>query len=135
MALIREGSALRTHGDLLAKPAGLFFAGRQLIRIKNQRRKHYYQNEVSYTQYQKENRNEGEAAATAEIEERMVMQNCIQNLNPMDQRIFWGRAYGFSYKELSGFCKKSEQALQCQYSRAIKKLQGMMSQEISLTRA
>ena len=95
----------------------------------------YYQNEVSYTQYQKENRNEGEAAATAEIEERMVMQNCIQNLNPMDQRIFWGRAYGFSYKELSGFCKKSEQALQCQYSRAIKKLQGMMSQEISLTRA
>ena len=34
-----------------------------------------------------------------------------------------------------GFCKKSEQALQCQYSRAIKKLQGMMSQEISLTRA
>lgn len=33
MALIREGSALRTHGDLLAKPAGLFFAGRQLIRI------------------------------------------------------------------------------------------------------
>lgn len=39
MALIREGSALRTHGDLLAKPAGLFFAGRQLIRIKNQRRK------------------------------------------------------------------------------------------------
>ena len=79
--------------------------------------------------------NEGEAAATAEIEERMVMQNCIQNLNPMDQRIFWGRAYGFSYKELSGFCKKSEQALQCQYSRAIKKLQGMMSQEISLTRA
>ncbi|RHU36098.1 hypothetical protein DXD26_09260 [Blautia sp. TF12-31AT] len=65
----------------------------------------------------------------------MVMQNCIQNLNPMDQRIFWGRAYGFSYKELSGFCKKSEQALQCQYSRAIKKLQGMMSQEISLTRA
>ena len=104
-------------------------------KIKNQRRKHYYQNEVSYTQYQKENRNEGEAAATAEIEERMVMQNCIQNLNPMDQRIFWGRAYGFSYKELSGFCKKSEQALQCQYSRAIKKLQGMMSQEISLTRA
>ena len=89
----------------------------------------------SYTQYQKENRNEGEAGATAEIEERMVMQNCIQNLNPMDQRIFWGRAYGFSYKELSGFCKKSEQALQCQYSRAIKKLQGMMSQEISLTRA
>lgn len=77
-------------------------------KIKNQRRKHYYQNEVSYTQYQKENRNEGEAAATAEIEERMVMQNCIQNLNPMDQRIFWGRAYGFSYKELSGFCKKSE---------------------------
>ena len=76
-------------------------------KIKNQRRKHYYQNEVSYTQYQKENRNEGEAAATAEIEERMVMQNCIQNLNPMDQRIFWGRAYGFSYKELSGFCKKS----------------------------
>ena len=73
-------------------------------KIKNQRRKHYYQNEVSYTQYQKENRNEGEAAATAEIEERMVMQNCIQNLNPMDQRIFWGRAYGFSYKELSGFC-------------------------------
>ena len=58
-------------------------------KIKNQRRKHYYQNEVSYTQYQKENRNEGEAAATAEIEERMVMQNCIQNLNPMDQRIFW----------------------------------------------
>ena len=57
-------------------------------KIKNQRRKHYYQNEVSYTQYQKENRNEGEAAATAEIEERMVMQNCIQNLNPMDQRIF-----------------------------------------------
>ena len=104
-------------------------------KIKNQRRKHYYQNEVSYTQYQKENRNEGEAAATAEIEERMVMQNCIQNLNPMDQRIFWGRAYGFSYKELSGFCKKSEQALQCEYSRAIKKLQGMMSQEISLTRA
>lgn len=104
-------------------------------KIKNQRRKHYYQNEVSYTQYQKENRNEGEAAATAEIEERMVMQNCIQNLNPMDQRIFWGRAYGFGYKELSGFCKKSEQALQCQYSRAIKKLQGMMSQEISLTRA
>ena len=104
-------------------------------KIKNQRRKHYYQNEVSYTQYQKENRNEGQAAATAEIEERMVMQNCIQNLNPMDQRIFWGRAYGFSYKELSGFCKKSEQALQCQYSRAIKKLQGMMSQEISLTRA
>ena len=102
-------------------------------KIKNQRRKHYYQNEVSYTQYQKENRNEGEAAATAEIEERMVMQNCIQNLNPMDQRIFWGRAYGFSYKELSGFCKKSEQALQCQYSRAIKKLQGMMSQEISLS--
>ena len=42
------------------------------------------------TQYQKENRNEGEAAATAEIEERMVMQNCIQNLNPMDQRIFLG---------------------------------------------
>lgn len=39
MALIREGSALRTHGDLLAKPTGLFFAGRQLIRIKNQRRK------------------------------------------------------------------------------------------------
>lgn len=39
MALIREGSALRTHGDLLAKPANLFFAGRQLIRIKNQRRK------------------------------------------------------------------------------------------------
>ena len=104
-------------------------------KIKNQRGKHYYQNEVSYTQYQKENRNEGEAGATAEIEERMVMQNCIQNLNPMDQRIFWGRAYGFSYKELSGFCKKSEQALQCQYSRAIKKLQGMMSQEISLTRA
>ena len=63
------------------------------------------------------------------------MQNCIQNLNPMDQRIFWGRAYGFSYKELSGFCKKSELALQCQYSRAIKKLQGLMSQEISLTRA
>ena len=60
--------------------------------IKNQRRKHYYQNEVSYTQYQKENRNEGEAAATAEIEERMVMQNCIQNLNPMDQRIFWGES-------------------------------------------
>ena len=84
-------------------------------KIKNQRRKHYYQNEVSYTQYQKENRNEGEAAATAEIEERMVMQNCIQNLNPMDQRIFWGRAYGFSYKELSGFCKKSEQALQCAF--------------------
>lgn len=79
--------------------------------------------------------NDRETAATAEIEERMVMQNCIQNLNPMDQRIFWGRAYGFSYKELSGFCKKSEQALQCQYSRAIKKLQGMMSQEISLTRA
>ena len=77
----------------------------------------------------------GRRLATAEIEERMVMQNCIQNLNPMDQRIFWGRAYGFSYKELSGFCKKSEQALQCQYSRAIKKLQGMMSQEISLTRA
>lgn len=61
-------------------------------KIKNQRRKHYYQNEVSYTQYQKENRNEGEAAATAEIEERMVMQNCIQNLNPMDQRIFWGES-------------------------------------------
>ena len=39
MALIRESSALRTHGDLLTKPAGLFFAGRQLIRIKNQRRK------------------------------------------------------------------------------------------------
>lgn len=39
MALIREGSALRTHGDLLAKPADLFFAHRQLIRIKNQRRK------------------------------------------------------------------------------------------------
>lgn len=39
MALIREGSALRTHSDLLAKPAGLFFAHRQLIRIKNQRRK------------------------------------------------------------------------------------------------
>lgn len=39
MALIREGSALRTHGDLLTKPAGLFFAHRQLIRIKNQRRK------------------------------------------------------------------------------------------------
>lgn len=39
MALIREGSALRTHGDLLAKPAGLFFAHCQLIRIKNQRRK------------------------------------------------------------------------------------------------
>ena len=33
MVLIREGSTLRTHGDLLAKPAGLFFAGRQLIRI------------------------------------------------------------------------------------------------------
>lgn len=61
-------------------------------KIKNQRRKHYYQNEVSYTQYQKENRNEGEAGATAEIEERMVMQNCIQNLNPMDQRIFWGES-------------------------------------------
>lgn len=39
MALIREGSTLRTHGDLLAKPASLLFAGRQLIRIKNQRRK------------------------------------------------------------------------------------------------
>lgn len=25
MVLIREGSALRTHGDLLAKPANLFF--------------------------------------------------------------------------------------------------------------
>ena len=73
-----------------------------------------------------------ETVAALEGEE---MTNCIQNLNPMDQRIFWGRAYGFSYKELSGFCKKSEQALQCQYSRAIKKLQGMMSQEISLTRA
>ena len=107
----------------------------QKTRSRISARKHYYQNEVSYTQYQKENRNEGEAGATAEIEERMVMQNCIQNLKPMDQRIFWGRAYGFSYKELSGFCKKSEQALQCQYSRAIKKLQGMMSQEISLTRA
>lgn len=39
MALIREGSALRTHGDLLAKPVDLFFAHCQLIRIKNQRRK------------------------------------------------------------------------------------------------
>ncbi len=39
MALIRESSALRTHGDLLAKPASLLFAHRQLIRIKNQRRK------------------------------------------------------------------------------------------------
>ncbi len=39
MALIREGSALRTHGDLLAKPANLFFTHCQLIRIKNQRRK------------------------------------------------------------------------------------------------
>lgn len=39
MALIGEGSALRTHGDLLAKPASLLFAHRQLIRIKNQRRK------------------------------------------------------------------------------------------------
>lgn len=39
MALTGEGSALRTHGDLLAKPASLLFAHRQLIRIKNQRRK------------------------------------------------------------------------------------------------
>ena len=39
MALIRKGSTLRTHGDLLAKPTNLFFAHRQLIRIKNQRRK------------------------------------------------------------------------------------------------
>ena len=35
-------------------------------KIKNQRRKHYYQNEVSYTQYQKENRNEGAAGARSE---------------------------------------------------------------------
>lgn len=33
MVLIREGSTLRTHSDLLAKPANLLFAGRQLIRI------------------------------------------------------------------------------------------------------
>ena len=105
-------------------------------KIKNQRRKHYYQNEVSYTQYQKENRNEGEAGATAEIEERMVMQNCIQNLKPMDQRIFLGGEHMDSAtKSSADSAKKSEQALQCQYSRAIKKLQGMMSQEISLTRA
>ena len=104
-------------------------------KIKNQRRKHYYQNEISYAQYQKEKRNEGEAPATSEIEERMVMQNCIKNLNPMDQRIFGGRAYGFSYKELSGFCEKSEQALQWQYSRAIKKLQNMIRREAGLTRA
>ena len=77
-------------------------------KIKNQRRKTFIiRMKFSYTQYQKrEQKMKGEAAATAEIEERMVMQNCIQNLNPMDQRIFWGRAYGFSYKELSGFCKK-----------------------------
>ena len=37
-------------------------------KIKNQRRKHYYQNEVSYTQYQKENRNEGEAELHSEPE-------------------------------------------------------------------
>lgn len=104
-------------------------------KIKNQRRKQYYRNEISYTQYQRENRKEEEAVVTSEIEERMVMQDCIQNLPLMDQRVFWGRAYGFSYKELSGFCKKSEQALQCQYSRALKKLQGMMTKEISLTRA
>lgn len=85
---------------------------------KNQRRKHYYQNEVSYTQYQKENRNEGEAAATAEIEERMVMQKLHSEPESDGSAHFLGRAYGFSYKELSGFCKKSEQALQCQYSRS-----------------
>ena len=33
MVLIREGSTLRTHGDLLAKPASLFFAGRQPVII------------------------------------------------------------------------------------------------------
>lgn len=31
MVLIREDSALRTHGDLLTKPAGLFFAHRQPV--------------------------------------------------------------------------------------------------------
>lgn len=75
-------------------------------KIKNQRRKHYYQNEVSYTQYQKENRNEGEAAATAEIEERMVMQNCIQNLNPMDQRIFWGEHMDSATKSSADSARK-----------------------------
>ena len=33
MVLIRESSALRTHGDLLTKPADLFFAGRQTVRV------------------------------------------------------------------------------------------------------
>lgn len=76
-------------------------------KIKNQRRKHYYQNEVSYTQYQKENRNEGEAGATAEIEERMVMQNCIQNLNPMDQRIFWGEHMDSATKSSADSARKA----------------------------
>ena len=54
-------------------------------KIKNQRRKHYYQNEVSYTQYQKENRNEGEAGATAEIEERRPSVFCRpQTLPPRE---------------------------------------------------
>ena len=76
-----------------------------------------------------------ETVADLEGEEMTKWLFCVAKNKIKNQRIFWGRAYGFSYKELSGFCKKSEQALQCQYSRAIKKLQGMMSQEISLTRA
>ena len=96
-------------------------------KVNNYFRRKYHQMEIPTAQ----EKLAGLVAELPEItlEERIEMWEYIENLKPMEQQLLLMRLCGISYRELSLFYDRSEQALQCLYSRTIKKLKQMMHEQ------
>lgn len=65
----------------------------------------------------------------SDVIERLAMEEFIQSLLPIEQKVLLLRMEGKSYREISRSIPRTEQALQCIHYRAVKKLQGMMVSE------